>query len=100
MSHAGILGDSHLSESVILQASETYERHYELKRRGHDLDRIVERVAEIHGMGPREILQPSKELGVLLCAQRATGACAVGVKKDVARGAAVGARQDVALEGS
>jgi len=61
MSDERILGDSNFLESVISQASEKYERHYELKRNGYDLDRIVERVAEIYGMAPREILCKGKQ---------------------------------------
>ena len=33
----------------------------ERKRHGHDLDRIAERVAEIYGMEPREVLSRGKQ---------------------------------------
>ncbi len=46
---------------MLSQAEEKYERHYELKRRGFDLDRITERVAEIYGMDPRKILCRGKQ---------------------------------------
>jgi len=71
MSDERILGDSKFVESVLVQAGEGYERRYELKRHGVDLDRIVERVAEIFGMEPREILlrgkQPRKVKARSLC---------------------------------
>lgn len=61
MSDERILGDSEFVESVLCQAEEKYERHYELKRQGYDLDRIAARVAEIYGMKPREILCRGKQ---------------------------------------
>jgi len=61
MSDERILGDSKFVESVLFQAEEKYERRYELKRHGYDLDRIAERVAEICGMEPREILCRGKQ---------------------------------------
>jgi len=71
MSDERILGDSKFVESVLVQAAETYEDRYELKRQGVDLDRIVEKVAEIFGMEPREILlrgkQPRKVKARSLC---------------------------------
>ena len=64
MSYERILGDSEFVDSVPSQAEGKYERHYELKRQGYDLDRIAERVAEIYGMETREIMsrgtQPRK----------------------------------------
>ncbi|MCK4390442.1 MAG: hypothetical protein KAV83_09435, partial [Desulfobacterales bacterium] len=36
-----ILGDSEFVEAVLSRANEKYDRHYELKRRGYDLDRIA-----------------------------------------------------------
>ena len=55
MSDERILGDSEFVDSVLSQAEEKYERHYELKRQRYDLDRIAERVAEIYCMETREI---------------------------------------------
>ena len=57
MSDERILGDSEFVEVVLSQADEKYERHYELKRRGYDLDRI----AEIYGMEPHEIFPKGKQ---------------------------------------
>jgi REP element-mobilizing transposase RayT len=50
MSDERILGDSGFVDSVLSQAHEGYERRYEVKRRGYDLERIADRVAEICGM--------------------------------------------------
>ncbi|MCF8144793.1 MAG: hypothetical protein K9N21_12825 [Deltaproteobacteria bacterium] len=61
MSDERILGDSKFVESVLKQAAETYDRHYELRRHGVDLDGIIERVAKIYGMEPREILCRGKQ---------------------------------------
>jgi len=61
MSDERILGDSEFVDEVLSQATERYERRYELKRHGYDLDRIAERVAEIYGMEPREILSRGKQ---------------------------------------
>jgi len=61
MSDERILGDSEFVDSVLSQAEEKYERHYELKRQGYDLNRIAERVAEIYGMEMREIMSRGKQ---------------------------------------
>ncbi len=60
MSDERILADSEFVDAVLSQATERYERRYELKNHGYDLNRIAERVAEIHGMEPREILSRGK----------------------------------------
>jgi putative transposase len=61
MSDERILGDSEFVDSVLSQAEEKYERHYELKRQGYDLNRIAEKVAEIYGMEAREIMSRGKQ---------------------------------------
>ena len=61
MSDERILGDSAFVENLLSQADEAYERRYELKRLGYDVDRIVERVAEIYDMEPREFLSKGKQ---------------------------------------
>ena len=61
MSDERILGDSTFVDAVLSQATEKYERRYELRRRGYDLDRIAEKAAEIYGMTPREILSRGKQ---------------------------------------
>jgi len=61
MSDERILGDSEFVDSVLSRSEEKYERHYELKRQGYDLDRIAERVAEIYGMETHEIMSKGKQ---------------------------------------
>jgi len=56
-----ILGESDFVDSVLSQAGERYDRHYELIRRGYDLSRITKRVAEIYEMGPDEIHSKTKQ---------------------------------------
>jgi REP element-mobilizing transposase RayT len=61
MSDERILGDSDFVDSVLSQAHERYERRYELKRRGYDLDRITKRVAEVCGMQEHELLSKGRQ---------------------------------------
>jgi putative transposase len=46
-----ILGDSDFVDSVLGHAAEHYARKCALKRRGYDLEKVAERVAEIFGRG-------------------------------------------------
>jgi putative transposase len=50
-----ILGDSDFVDSVLGQAEEHYVRQCELRRRGYDLEKVAERVAEIYGIKVGEI---------------------------------------------
>jgi len=61
MSDERILGDSEFVDNLLSQADEAYERRYELKRLGYDLDRITKRVAEIYNIDPREVLSKGKQ---------------------------------------
>jgi putative transposase len=61
MSDERILGDSEFVDSVLSRANERYERRYELKRRGYDLDRIAKRVAEICGMEKLEVFSRGRQ---------------------------------------
>jgi REP element-mobilizing transposase RayT len=61
MSDERILGDSGFVDSVLREANEAYERRYELKLRGYDLERIVKRVAEICGMGEKEVFSKGRQ---------------------------------------
>jgi len=61
MSDERILGDSEFVESVLAQANEEYERRYELKLRGFDLERIAERVAELYGMKKEEVFSKGRQ---------------------------------------
>jgi putative transposase len=45
-----ILGDSDFVDSVLAQAEEHYMRQCALRRRGYDLQKVAERVAEIYGI--------------------------------------------------
>ena len=61
MSDERILGDSDFVDSVISQSEEQYERRYELKRQGFDLDRIATRVAEVLDMEPNEVFSKGRQ---------------------------------------
>jgi REP element-mobilizing transposase RayT len=61
MSDERILGEPEFVDSILSQANEKYERRYQLKRQGYDLDRIAKRVAEIYGMEKREILSKGRQ---------------------------------------
>lgn len=61
MSDERILGDSEFVEAVLTQASESYDRLYELKLRGFDLERIAERVAELCGIGKEEVFSKGRQ---------------------------------------
>jgi putative transposase len=54
-------GDSGFVESALAQANEAYERRYELKRRGYDLERIARRVAEITGIDEEGIFSSGRQ---------------------------------------
>ena len=60
MSDERILGDSEFVDSVLTQANEGYERRYELKRCGYDLERIAKRVAEIYGIEKAEVFSKGR----------------------------------------
>jgi len=61
MSDERILGVSEFVDSVLSQANERYERGYELKARGYDLNRIAKRVAEIYGMEKHEVFSRGRQ---------------------------------------
>ena len=50
-----ILGDSEFVLSVLAEANEKYERHYELKSRGYDLNKVQIRVTELLGVDGHKI---------------------------------------------
>jgi hypothetical protein len=56
-----ILGDSRFVDSILDGANEAYERRYELKRRGFDLERIGKRVAEICGLEEEEVFSKGRQ---------------------------------------
>ena len=56
-----ILGDSDFVERVLKAAEESFERKYQLKSQGYDIDKLADRVAEIFAIKPDEIFQPGKQ---------------------------------------
>jgi chromosomal replication initiation ATPase DnaA len=56
-----ILGGSDFVEEILSFSGEHYEPRYDLVRRGYDLDRIVNRVAEILEMELHEILSKGRK---------------------------------------
>ena len=56
-----ILGDSAFVMDVLAEAEEKFERFYELKSRGYDLDRIEQKVCEIFDVEPDEIYSRSRQ---------------------------------------
>ena len=55
-----ILGDSDYVLHVLKEAREGFERKYELKARGYNLDTLADRVVEIFDVTPEEIFSPGK----------------------------------------
>jgi putative transposase len=55
-----ILGESDFVDDILSLASEKFERHYELKRLGYDLDRIASRVAEIFKIEVNDVFLKGK----------------------------------------
>jgi hypothetical protein len=56
-----ILGSSDFVERTLAVSGERYEPRYDLVRRGYDLNRIVNRMAEILQMQPHEILSKGRK---------------------------------------
>ncbi len=56
-----ILGDSDFVDSVLAQAEEPYTRQCALRRRGYDLEKIAERVAEIYGIKVGEVFAKGRQ---------------------------------------
>ena len=61
MSDERILWYESFVDSVLAQASEEYERRYELKRRGYDLERIARRVADILCITEEEVFSRGRQ---------------------------------------
>jgi putative transposase len=55
-----ILGDSQFVLDTLKEASERFERRFELRARGYDLDALAERVGRIFGMEPGDLYSPGK----------------------------------------
>ncbi len=56
-----ILGDSDFVDSVLAQAEEPYTRQCALRRRGYDLEKIAERLAEIYGIKVGEVFARGRQ---------------------------------------
>ena len=56
-----ILGESDFVADILSQANEKFERKYELKRLGYDLDQVAGRVAEIYGIEVGDIFLKGKQ---------------------------------------
>ena len=56
-----ILGESSFVSDILSEANEKYERKYELKRRGYDLNSVVMKVSEIFKIDAEEILSKGKQ---------------------------------------
>jgi len=55
-----ILGDSEFVRDTLKESSERFERRYELKARGYDLEALAEHVGEIFGMEAGDLYSPGK----------------------------------------
>ena len=60
-----ILGDGSFVQQVLSETEERLERRYRLRTRGYDFDRIVERVSELVGITPEEVMKQGKIRGHL-----------------------------------
>ena len=56
-----ILGDSDFVFRILNEADEKFERYYEMKRLGYDLDTIADRVCEIYKIEEEDIYSKSRE---------------------------------------
>ena len=55
-----ILGDTQFVLDVLKESEERFERKYELKARGYNLEALAERVEEVFGLEPGEVYSPGK----------------------------------------
>jgi putative transposase len=58
-----ILGDGDFVDEVLSQAEEHLEERYRLQAEGYDLDKLIERVGEVVGMSPEEMMERGRERG-------------------------------------
>ena len=56
-----ILGDSDFVEGILVQANERYTRQYALQRRGIGFEQVVQRVADICHLDPREVVAEGRQ---------------------------------------
>jgi hypothetical protein len=55
-----ILGDSEFVMGVLKESEESFERKYELRTRGYDIERLARRVASLFEIAPEDIFYPGK----------------------------------------
>ena len=56
-----ILGDSDFFKEILAEQKERFERRYWLQAQGYDIDRAVEKVAEVFQMEPAEVRKPGNQ---------------------------------------
>lgn len=56
-----ILGESDFVESVLSGQNEKFERRYQLKSQGYDLNKVIDRVSKLLEIDTEKILRPSKK---------------------------------------
>ena len=56
-----ILGDSDFVQEVLNVANENMEKQYQLKAKGYDFDKILEKVGRLFNLKPENLLVPSKQ---------------------------------------
>ena len=56
-----ILGDSDFVKEVLAEHKEQFERRYWLKAQGYDIDRVVQKVAEVFEIEPEQIWKPGNQ---------------------------------------
>lgn len=112
-----ILGDSGFVEAVLEAQNESLERRYRLQANGFDIEKVIQRTAEIIGLDAGQIRTPCKEplrvqgrslacywavreLGMTTVAvSKELGICQTAVTKAVARGKLFAERRGLSLQG-
>jgi hypothetical protein len=56
-----ILGESDFVKKVLSEQKEQFERRYRLKAQGYDINRLVQKVAEVYEIEPEEIWKPGNQ---------------------------------------
>jgi len=56
-----ILGESDFVMEILAEADEKYNRQYELRSRGYDLDKIAKRVAAVYDVDPKYIFKKGRQ---------------------------------------
>jgi putative transposase len=111
-----ILGDSDFVEAVLKAQNESLERRYRLHAKGFDIEKVIQRTAEISGMDAAQIRTPCKEplrvqarslacywavreLGLTTVAvSKELGICQTAVTKAVARGKLFAEKRGLSLQ--